>query len=208
MTDWPEREAEKAFRKAIARSPKHDTIAQWRERLTEFAKRIEAALAVSDAELEAADARAGVKKAVDDLERNWLWGDTSEQKVREHLKHVVPGWRRLDCLFPGEDAAAIQARNDALAAAWLPILMMELQRREAARAERDRKAQQRQLEEERKLRKSHGTTEDLIISAGYRTLAAQHHPDAGGSHEKMTKLNQARDNLKTRARPKLKWQWR
>jgi hypothetical protein len=203
MSDWLEREAEKAFRKALVRSPEHDSIAQWRERLGKFIKRIEAALAATDAELEAADARAGVKRAADDLERKWLWGDTSEQKVREHLKHVVPGWKSH--IFRDEDAATIKARNDALAAARLPILMMELQRRETARAECGRKAQQRQLKEERKLRTSHGTTEDLIISAGYRTLAAKHHPDAGGSHEKMTKLNQARDNLKTRARPKLKW---
>jgi hypothetical protein len=52
MSDWFEKEAEKAFRKAIVRSPEHNTVAQWRERLTGFAKRIEEALAVTDAELE------------------------------------------------------------------------------------------------------------------------------------------------------------
>jgi hypothetical protein len=66
--------------------------------------------------------------------------------------------------------------------------MLELQRREAARAERERKAEQRRREEERKLRTSHGTTGDEIISAGYRALATKHHPDMGGSHEQMTKL--------------------
>jgi Putative quorum-sensing-regulated virulence factor len=35
-----------------------------------------------------------------------------------------------------------------------------------------------------------------LISAGYRALAQRHHPDAGGRHEDMVKLNKARDWLK------------
>ena len=34
-----------------------------------------------------------------------------------------------------------------------------------------------------------------VINAGYRGLAPAHHPDAGGSHENMTRLTRARDNL-------------
>jgi hypothetical protein len=69
VSNWLEREAEKAFRKAIVRSPEHDTIAQWRQRLGKFVKRIEAALEVTDAELEAADAKALIRKAADYFER-------------------------------------------------------------------------------------------------------------------------------------------
>jgi hypothetical protein len=35
-----------------------------------------------------------------------------------------------------------------------------------------------------------------VINAGYRALAAKLHPDAGGSPEEMTRLNQVRDRLK------------
>ena len=34
-----------------------------------------------------------------------------------------------------------------------------------------------------------------IISAGFRALAAKHHPDQGGSIEVMSLLNQARESL-------------
>jgi hypothetical protein len=35
-----------------------------------------------------------------------------------------------------------------------------------------------------------------VIDAGYRALAARLHPDTGGSHEAMARLNQVRDRLK------------
>src|SRR5262245_41870460 len=35
-----------------------------------------------------------------------------------------------------------------------------------------------------------------IVSAGYRTLALKYHPDHGGTHADMTKLNAARDWLR------------
>lgn len=35
-----------------------------------------------------------------------------------------------------------------------------------------------------------------IVSAGYRTVARRLHPDAGGRHEDMQKLNAARDWLR------------
>jgi hypothetical protein len=35
-----------------------------------------------------------------------------------------------------------------------------------------------------------------VINVGYRALAAKLHPDAGGSPEAMTRLNQVRDRLK------------
>jgi len=37
-----------------------------------------------------------------------------------------------------------------------------------------------------------------LISVGYRMLALKLHPDAGGGHEAMTKLNAARDWLRER----------
>jgi len=150
MSTW-DKEAEKLFRKLLGRGW-NESIPQWRARLGKYPERIEAVLSVTDEELEAADARAQIKKAADELENKWR--AQTEQDVRERLKYVVPGWKSH--VWPDEDAAAIQAKNDALAATWLPILMLELRRREAARAERDRKAQARELEEERKLKKSRG----------------------------------------------------
>jgi uncharacterized coiled-coil DUF342 family protein len=38
-----------------------------------------------------------------------------------------------------------------------------------------------------------------IVDAGYRSLAMKHHPDAGGSHEDMIALTQARDELRRKA---------
>lgn len=38
-----------------------------------------------------------------------------------------------------------------------------------------------------------------IIATDYHTLAQRHHPDRGGRHEEMTRLNQARDWLKEQA---------
>jgi hypothetical protein len=35
-----------------------------------------------------------------------------------------------------------------------------------------------------------------IIKAGYRAMAAKHHPDRGGSQEAMTRLNKARERLR------------
>jgi hypothetical protein len=35
-----------------------------------------------------------------------------------------------------------------------------------------------------------------LIDAGYKTLATKLHPDAGGSHEAMTRLNQLRNQMK------------
>jgi hypothetical protein len=41
---------------------------------------------------------------------------------------------------------------------------------------------------------------DEIISAGVRSLARTHHPDAGGDHDKMVAINNAADWLRERAR--------
>lgn len=49
-----------------------------------------------------------------------------------------------------------------------------------------------------------GVAEDAppeVVDAAYRTLAKRAHPDAGGSHEAMTRLNQARDAMHARRRP-------
>lgn len=35
-----------------------------------------------------------------------------------------------------------------------------------------------------------------LINAGYRALSRKHHPDAGGSHEAMVKVNRALDALR------------
>lgn len=35
-----------------------------------------------------------------------------------------------------------------------------------------------------------------MINAGYRTLSRKHHPDAGGSHEKMVEVNRALEALR------------
>ena len=35
-----------------------------------------------------------------------------------------------------------------------------------------------------------------IVSAGYRALSRRHHPDAGGSHEKMLLVNRAAKHLR------------
>jgi hypothetical protein len=182
MNDRLEKEAEKAFRRALARYPEENTIVQWRERLTRFAKRIEAALAVSDQELEAADAKARIKKAVDYFERHF---HTSEEQMRKWLGHVVPRWH-----FSNYEQRAT------LEAIWMPLLLAERERREKRRAERAGKAGARQWEEARRLRMRPKTVEDEIVAAGYRALAKERHPDAGGSHEAMTKLNEAAQRLK------------
>jgi hypothetical protein len=186
MNDWFEEEAEKAFRKAIVRSPEHDTIAQWRERLTKFAKRIEAALAATDKGLEDADAKARIKKAVDYFERH---RHTSEEQMRKWLSHVVPGWHRYN-----------YEQQAATAAIWMPLLTAELERREKGRAERAGKAQTKQWEDTRKLRLRPKTIEDEIVSAGYRQLAKERHPDSGGTHEGMAELNKAADRLRGKPR--------
>jgi putative quorum-sensing-regulated virulence factor len=41
---------------------------------------------------------------------------------------------------------------------------------------------------------------DEIISAGVRSLARTHHPDAGGDHQKMVAINNAADWLREKAR--------
>ena len=41
---------------------------------------------------------------------------------------------------------------------------------------------------------------DEIISAGVRSLAKTHHPDAGGDHHKMVAINNAADWLREKAR--------
>jgi len=41
---------------------------------------------------------------------------------------------------------------------------------------------------------------DEIISAGVRSLARTHHPDAGGDHDKMALINSIADWLRERAR--------
>src|SRR4051794_30706095 len=38
-----------------------------------------------------------------------------------------------------------------------------------------------------------------IVSVGYRLLAMKLHPDQGGDHQRMTRLNQARDWLREKA---------
>jgi hypothetical protein len=42
--------------------------------------------------------------------------------------------------------------------------------------------------------------EDEIVAAGYRALAKERHPDAGGSHESMAELNRAAEALKGKSR--------
>ena len=41
----------------------------------------------------------------------------------------------------------------------------------------------------------HGMAQE-IVSAGYRALSRRHHPDAGGSHEKMLLVNRAAAHLR------------
>jgi DnaJ-class molecular chaperone len=46
------------------------------------------------------------------------------------------------------------------------------------------------------------TVEDEIVAAGYRALAKERHPDAGGTHERMAELNRAAEALKDKSRAK------
>jgi hypothetical protein len=94
------------------------------------------ALAVSDAELEAADAKARVKKAVDYFERHYR---TNDEQMRQWLGHVVPQWHSSNY----EQRAMLEAT-------WMPLLLAERERREKARAERAAKVEQGKWEDQRK----------------------------------------------------------
>jgi hypothetical protein len=58
----------------------------------------------------------------------------------------------------------------------------------------------RQWEDQRKLRMRPNTVEDEIVAAGYRALAKERHPDAGGTQEDMAKLNEAAELLRRKAK--------
>src|SRR5262249_20876157 len=61
--------------------------------------------------------------------------------------------------------------------------------RERMRQEQEQRMQERKADEEMGL---------AIVRAGYRALAAKHHPDTGGgTAEAMRRLNKARDRLRT-----------
>ena len=54
---------------------------------------------------------------------------------------------------------------------------------------KDAQAQAAEAAEQRKMR-------DLLIATGRRTLATKFHPDVGGSHEAMSRLNKAAADLR------------
>lgn len=83
--------------------------------------------------------------------------------------------------------------------------------RERIRRERAERARQQREREEAYWRRSYSgngfarasgiATQDKemaleMINAGYRTLSRKHHPDAGGSHEKMVEVNRALEALR------------
>jgi hypothetical protein len=55
-------------------------------------------------------------------------------------------------------------------------------------------AEHRQFAQERQERRE---LAHRIIDIGYKALAKEMHPDKGGSHEAMARLNRARTHLKT-----------
>jgi hypothetical protein len=62
-----------------------------------------------------------------------------------------------------------------------------------------RHRQDRKWEEEEPARQERARQDELkrqVFDAGYRTMATKLHPDVGGSHDAMLRLNEMRDKLK------------
>jgi len=65
----------------------------------------------------------------------------------------------------------------------------------------DGEALRREMQTERVELEAQRVVRVELIKAGYRVLAAKCHPDAGGSHEAMARLNQVRDAMEREAAP-------
>jgi hypothetical protein len=100
--------------------------------------------------------------------------DAEEQRAR--VEEMEARWQaRWSSLPPKtkEDIASTQKRMD--------------EQRRIREQESEQRLQERKAEAEAGLE---------IIKAGYRALAAKHHPDSGGSQEAMTRFNRARERLR------------
>jgi hypothetical protein len=101
------------------------------------------------------------------------------ETAREAERAKMEAWLRRDARSSEEISPEKIAAARAKASAANEAAMRALREREAA------------LQEQFQIGKE-------IVAAGYKTLAKKHHPDAGGSNDKMQKLNAAHRVLKRR----------
>jgi hypothetical protein len=128
----------------------------------------------------------------DDVDDQWDHQPTIEQATEALIAPIAAA--RL-ALPRGDGAHEAEQALLALCEDAKRLIHQQCRRIEQRRDSRSRRSWRRVLSEEQK---QEAALKQQVIDAGYRSMAAKLHPDIGGSHDAMIRLNQVRDALKQR----------
>ena len=150
----------------------NETFAEWRERLREYVRLLEEQLARTDDEIAHEEEKHEVMREVRKYERTRYRWPTLE----EVLKY---------------NSSLARGMSEASRARWGMFLAAGAVEHEKRRAERLQRNSRESARHEWPDQHSDADIQELL-DAGYKSLATQHHPDKGGTHEKMVRINKAR----------------